>query len=185
MVEFASGEQETGEDQIRLLLEEARFVFSGMVYGFRFRYVPSDRARAVVEEFDLVPLHQIAWGDPALSVVESRFEAGRRYALIRYWVAEEQQSWSRFWQSNVHAPASAFGSSDLFGGRSAKLEAIEEGVIESVRAFLRPREQNKPKEISGRVAFADVPYVVISGGEYHARVEVKLDIQEVIPYRIF
>ena len=185
LIEIEDDQIESPEDQIRILLEEARYVFSGMIYGFSFRYVPLDVRREIEEEFELEPLYEIVWGDPGLTVVESRRESGRRYALIRYWVSEEQSSWVRFWASNVHATAAAFGAGDFFDGRMAKFDAMEAGVLESVRAYLRPRELNKPKEISGRLVFAEAPYVIIDGGEYRAKVEVKLDIREVVPYTIF
>ena len=185
LIELEGDKVESPEDQIRILLEEARYVFSGMLYGFSFRYVPLDIRREVEEEFDLEPLFEIVWGDPRLSVAESRRESGRRYALVRYWISEEQRSWVRFWASNVHATAAAFGSGDFFDGRIGKFDAIEEAVLESVRAYVRPRELNKPKEISGRLVFAEAPYVIIDGGEYRAKVEVKLDIREVVPYKLF
>lgn len=185
LIEIEDDQIESPEDQIRILLEEARYVFSGMIYGFSFRYVPLDVRREVEEEFDLEPLHEIVWGDPRLSVAESRREKGRRYALIRYWVSEEQSGWVRFWASNVHATAAAFGAGDFFDGRMAKFDAMEAAVLESVRAYLRPRELNKPKEISGRLIFAEAPYVIIDGGEYRAKVEVKLDIREVVPYTLY
>ena len=185
LIEIEGESTESPEDQIRILLEEARYVFSGMIYGFSFRYVPLDLRREVEEEFELEPLYEIVWGDPRLTVAESRRESGRRYALIRYWISEEQSSWVRFWDSNVHATAAAFGAGDFFDGRVAKFAAMEAAIRESVRAYLRPRELNKPKEISGRLVFAEAPYVIIDGGEYRAKVEVKLDVREVVQYQIF
>ena len=85
----------------------------------------------------------------------------------------------------AYATAAAFGAGDFFDGRMAKFDAMAAAVLESVRAYLRPRELNKPKEISGRLVFAEAPYVIIDGGEYRAKVEVKLDIREVVPYTIF
>ncbi len=178
-------ERESEDDQIRLLLEEARLVFAGMVYGFKFRYVPGDRRREVAEEFDLDLAAEIPWGDPALHVTESRYESGRRYVLITYFVSAEQGPWIRFWESNLHPSATAFGEGNLFRGREEKLNAIREGVKEAVRGYLRTREYNKPREISGLVAFASAPYVIIDAGVYRAKVEVKLDIREIVPYKIY
>ncbi|MFQ3621364.1 MAG: hypothetical protein SNJ78_10540, partial [Spirochaetales bacterium] len=45
------------EELYERILEEARYVFSGMVYGFVFSYTPSDKARRVEEEFLLEPYH--------------------------------------------------------------------------------------------------------------------------------
>lgn len=184
MVRFEEADAGTSEDQIRVLLEEARFVYSGMLYGFSFRYVPLDLRREVEEEFEITPLAEIAWGDPRLTVAESRYSNGRRYLIIRYQPQENQLAWVRFWDSNIHAVSTAYGTGDVFHGQEEKRAAIEEGLKEAIRGYLRPREYNKPKEISGRVAFAEVPYVVIDSGYYRAKVEAKLDIREIVPYNI-
>jgi hypothetical protein len=52
------------EVAIERLLEEATLVLSGMIYGFRFRYVPSYRAREIAEEFELEPYATIVRGHP-------------------------------------------------------------------------------------------------------------------------
>ena len=176
---------ETSDDQILVLLTEARYVFSGMIYGFEFRYVPLDLGRDVAEEFELDPVAEIPWGDPGIIVAESRYENGRLYALIRYWVPREQRAWIDFWGSNVHPSVSAFGTGDFLEGRPAKFSSFYDGIRESIRGYLRPREANKPREIAGRIAFSQVPYVVIDGGVYRSRVEVKLDIRNIIPYKVY
>jgi hypothetical protein len=174
-----------GEEQARLLLEEARFVFSGMLYGFEFRYVPLDLRREVAEEFEITPLAEIRWGDPRLSITESRYRNGRRYVFIRYTVAGEQAAWVRYWGSNIHAVSAAYGTGNVFSGQEEKYAAVREGLKESIRAYARSREYNKPREISGRVAFASAPYIIIDSGEYRAKVESKLAIRSVIPYRTY
>ena len=55
----------------------------------------------------------------------------------------------------------------------------------ALRAYTRTRVYTKPREISGLAAFASVPYVVIDEGTYRAKVEVKLDIREVLPYKVY
>ena len=185
LVGIEGGNPETDEEQIELLLGEAQMVFSGMVYGFEFRYVPSDLRREVAEEFDLDLLAEIPWGDASLSVAQSRYQSGRRYVLIRYFVSEVQGSWVRFWDSNTHPTSTAIGEGNLFRGRDEKLTAIRNGVKEAIRAYTRTRVYTKPREISGLAAFASVPYVVIDEGTYRAKVEVKLDIREVLPYKVY
>jgi hypothetical protein len=56
------------DEMFNRILEEARYVFSGMVYGFIFSYTPYDRSRGVEEEFLLEPYQWIQRGDPNLQV---------------------------------------------------------------------------------------------------------------------
>ena len=87
--------------------------------------------------------------------------------------------------SNIYPKSAGRGSSSLFLGVSEKTTAMGEAVKEAVRAYLRPRILNKPKEVRGKVVFTEVPYVIIDDGEYSARVSVRIDIDEIVPYRIY
>lgn len=173
------------EEASKRLLEEAQYVFSGMIFGFSFLYTPLDRTREVDEIFELLPEAEIVWGDPALTVAEVRVSGNRKYALIRYYPHDFQKSWIEYSGSNLLSRASAYGYGDVFKGHSQKLKSIGEGIREAVRSYLRKRIFNKPKEIRGRAVLSDVPYVYIDAGRYVAKVRVKLDIREIIPYKIF
>ena len=50
------------------VLEVGRVLVSGMIYGWTFTYIPSDKARQVSETFTLMPVAQVAWGNPRLRV---------------------------------------------------------------------------------------------------------------------
>src|SRR4030042_7032179 len=43
------------------VLEEARTLLSGMVYGWTVSWTPSDVSRKVADRFDLVPVAEIPW----------------------------------------------------------------------------------------------------------------------------
>ncbi len=73
----------------------------------------------------------------------------------------------------------------MFLGIKEKNAAMSDGVKEAVRAYLRSRILNKPKEVRGKAVFSEVPYVIIDEGAYRAKVSVKIDIDEIIPYRIY
>ncbi|MBT3271689.1 MAG: hypothetical protein HN368_00935 [Spirochaetales bacterium] len=173
------------EEAHRRILEEAQYVFSGIIYGFTFVYTPSDRTREVDEIFDIAITAQIPWGDPALSIVEVRSENNLLHALVRYTPIEHQLRWLRMMGSNVYPGSTGVGTGSLFLGVEQKTAAMSDGVKEAIRAYLRSRILNKPKEIRGKAVFTEVPYVIINEGTYSARVSVKIDIDEIIPYRIY
>ena len=183
--EIAAGEQEANEARVKAILEDAVYAFSGMVYGFTFRYVPVDFRREVAEELEIAPAAEIPWGDPGLSVVESSFVNGRQRLLIRYITHPEQSSWIEYWNSNVFPASSGYAEGNLLLGKREKQAAIERAIREAIREYLKPREANKPREISGMFAFDSVPRIIIDEGSYKAIVSVKLDIREVVPYKVF
>jgi hypothetical protein len=64
----------------KALWELARWVFSGMVYGFAFEYRPLDVARGVADEFTVEPVGQLPWGDARLRCESTRTSGGASYA---------------------------------------------------------------------------------------------------------
>lgn len=173
------------EKAIERVIEEVRMVLSGMIYGYRVRYVPQDRERQVEEEFSMEPLAQIEAGDERLQILDTRTEGERFYVQVRYDLADYQQRRRRMWRSNTIPDASGRGTAPLSEGYRGKYTAFEEGVKQALRAYLRPRELNKPREIRGRVLYLEPPSVTIDAGGYHARVRVKIRLQEVLPYSAY
>ena len=173
------------EDAHRRVLEEAQYVFSGVIYGFTFVYTPSDAVRQVEEIFTLEQVATIPWGDPSLSIVETRVHENLLFAHIRYFPSEHQTRWLRMMESNIHHTSSGRGGASMFLGVGGKFDAIAEATKEAIREHLRPRIYNKPKEVRGKVVFTESPYIIIDAGRYEAKVSVRIDVDEIIPYRIF
>ena len=184
-VETEGGYQLTGDEARVRILEEARYVFSGIIYGFDFVYTPSDNMRKVDEIFTFEAVAQIPWGDPALTIVETWVDGNLMHAIVRYFPSEHQLRWLRMMQSNIYHNATGRASASMFAGTGAKYDAVAEAAKEAIRAHLRPRILNKPKEVRGSVALTGAPYIIIDAGEYVAKVDVRIDVDEIIPYRMF
>jgi len=184
-VETEEGFQSTPDETRTRLLEEARYVYSGMIYGFDFVYTPYDATRGVAELFSFEAVAQIPWGDPALTISETWVDGNLLRAHVRYTPQEHQLRWIRMMQSNIYHTAAAWGSAGMFTGVQGKYDAVAEAVKEALRAHLRPRILNKPKEVVGKVVLTDVPYIMIDAGEYRAKVSVRIDVDEIIPYRMY
>ncbi|MFP4364801.1 MAG: hypothetical protein ACLFR1_13145 [Spirochaetia bacterium] len=173
-------------DELQMrVLREVQFVYSGMVFGFEFRYVPAHPQRQISEEFEVAPIARISWGDPRLEIRETRQEDRLFYARCVYTISEELMSWRIGWESNAIPDAAGWGAADLSDGWQAKFTAMENGIKEAVRNYLSSRIFNRPREITGAVLFEEPPRVIIREGEYRAQVEIKLRIDDVRPYEIF
>lgn len=172
------------EAAARKLLEEARRIVSSMVYGCTFVYTPADSAHRVAEVFDLLPVAEVAWGDPGLTVRQTRVVGTRLYAVVDYALVEFQQSRREAWSSGAIPRSTGMGSANVFLGHGERITAFENAMKEAVRGYLRPREPNKPREVRGEVLVWDSPNTQMSAGEYTTRVTIKLRIDEIIPYRL-
>lgn len=167
------------------LLREARYVFSGMIYGFSFLYTPSDRQRQVAEMFSINPVARIPWGAAGLRVVSTRRDEYRTYGRFYYSPSPSQQARLDAWSSVALPRSTAEARTSIVGGREAKYDAIESAVQEAIRAYLRTRIYNKPREIRGSITFVEPPKVRLDAGAYVARVKVALRVDDVREYQHF
>ncbi len=170
---------------IELLLEEARYVFSAMLYGFRFRYVPSDNGRRIEEEFELEAISMVERGDERLSVLSTRVEDLRLYAQLEYRLADFQRSRLAGWESNRVESVGAEGEAPFWQGHGARIPAIEDAIRRAVRGLLQTMTDNKPREARGSVLLLEAPRIYIRSGGYRARVNVKVKVDDIRPYEVY
>jgi hypothetical protein len=167
------------------VLEEARTLLSGMVFGWTFSWTPSDASRKVADRFDLVPVAEIPWGSDRLAVRQTQVEEARLFAQVSYTMSPGEQLRRESWAGAVVDAATGTGEAPTMKGRDAKLEALGNAIKDAVRNHLRTRIFNKPREIRGEVVLWDDPQVWVTSGSYHAVARIRLRVVEVIPYRIF
>lgn len=167
------------------LLEEARVIVSGMIYGWTFVYTPSDRERRVEEVFQLTPVAEIPWGSPRLAARESELADTKLYARISYAMTPDEQARRESWSSSAEAQSTGRGTGDLFLGPAGKSAALAAAIREAVRGHLNTRVLNKPREIRGEVVLWDDPQTLVRPGVYITTARVRLRVTEIIPYRIF
>ncbi len=173
------------EFALNQVLEEAQYVFSAMIYGFKFSYVPKDNIRGIEEEFVCELNYLIPWGDPNLTVSKGRYKYGRYDVELSYNVSESQLPWVISWDTNILPEAGAVGSGSLYSGLDGKLEAINNSVKQSLRNHLRPLIYDKPHRISGYARLAEVPYMVADSGKYLCTSKVTLRLEEILEYEFY
>ncbi len=173
------------EDLYRKILSEAQYVFSGLLYGFSFTYVPQDNARNVNEKFVLSPLHQIEMGDPALKTTETWRDKQKQFITLEYYLAPHQREYLEAWDSNTIPTVRGVGTGSLYAGYRGKITSMEEAVKNGVREYLRARHYQKPKEIKGEIVFWDDPQLIPTAGTYKSEIDFKLlvlDIKKYVSY---
>ena len=170
--------RETGEfseresAEMEVLLDDARWAFSGMIYGFEFTWIPGARARGVEEVLLIEPLGLLPWGDSRMKIVDVVDENGFLYVRLRYSPDEIQQSRLVGWDSRAYPVA--VGSGEVRAVSSSRREAMEQAIKESVRAWLRAREFNRPREVTGKIAFTDFPLTGLRADNIRAAVSVRM-----------
>ncbi len=167
------------------LLDDAQALFSGMVYGWTFTYVPGDRARHVTESFTLTPLALIPRGTPRMRVLEARIVDTRLEARFVYALDDEEAQRRAAWESNTALLSTGTGSASVMGGPAARGDSLRDAIRDAIRLALDQRYLNKPREIRGEVVLWEDPTVIVRAGTWTTIAKVKLLLREIIPYRIF
>ena len=85
------------------LLAEARWTFSGMIWGFSYSYTPSDRARSIDERFELAPLAPEASAAMAPRAVAARLDGTVLYATVEFYPDASQRAELTSWKASSSA----------------------------------------------------------------------------------
>ncbi len=173
------------KQKIEDILEEAVFVYSGMIYGFSFTYTPGDIKRDVAEIFEITPASVIRRGDPALKVRNTRREGARTFIEIEYRCEERHGNWIAYWMSTSFASAGGSGEGSAEAGFEGKKDAVVRAVKETIRNYMRNRVHNKPRAVSGNFVFEKPPVITYLAGLYYASARIRLEIREVESYTVF
>ena len=167
------------------LLEEGRILFSGMIYGWTFTYIPGDRERQVPESFEMAPVAEIPWGSRRLLVRETEVADVKLWARISYTLDEDESRRRSAWESNTAGLSTGWGKASVMLGPAAKLASLKDAIRDAIRLSLDARYLNKPRQITGQVVLWDDPQTTVRAGVYGTTAKVKLQVREIVPYRIF
>ena len=167
------------------LLDEVQYVVSGLVYGYRFVYVPGDPSREIAESFELEPHASIPRGDPRLTVLQTWIDDDRLVARVGYEVSVVQRGWYEGWHSSANARSTGIGVSSLFLGPTHKTGAVSDGIRAAVREHVRALEFTRPQQVTGAVLLAAYPKFGIVRGNYQATVDILLQIDRIDKFETF
>ncbi len=168
--------------QYEILLDDARWTFSGMIYGFDIRWTPSSRARDVEEELTVTPRALIPKEDFRMRAVSFIEENGFVFVQLEYHPDDTQARRIQAWKGGGNPQASGYGSASIFLDNSRRA-AMEQAIKEAIRAWLRAREYNRPREIEGRAAFVSAPETGFLRGETRAYVNLSMSLEPPRAYR--
>jgi hypothetical protein len=175
---------------------EGLWLFSGLIHGFDYVYTPSDRARGIVDLFEIQARAVVAGSTQALKVGAARLDGRVLVVDVEYLVPAPERAILASWASSSYRSAQGRGvapawdrglpsgveGSNLPFQVLARREAIIDASREALRAYLRGLEFNKPREVRGSFVFASQPRLVLSGGSWHATVRLRVSVEEIIPY---
>jgi len=173
------------------VLAEARWVFSGMVWGFDYVYTPSDKARAIDELFEIRSRSPQAGLVMDLRPVSARLEDTTLIALVAYRPNAVERREMAAWGASS-AAVQGMGSARAFRNgaegavaeaqAAARRDAMTDAVQEALRAYLRGVTHNKPREVRGSFALTSAPRLFLRAGSWIATVKLYARVEEIVSY---
>ncbi|MGO8694428.1 MAG: hypothetical protein ACLQMF_12245 [Rectinemataceae bacterium] len=173
------------EERSRRIMDEAAWIYSGMIWGFEFSYTPYDKVRRIEERFDLKSLGSIRSDDPRLSLGPSRVEGGSTRAFVTYHPLPDEEARVVSYADEPWRGTQGIGRADYLLGWKAHRAAYEDGLREAVRSLLQLIEPNKPRRVLGRVVFERVPALGLAGGFYTSQVRARVEVSRILRYEVY
>lgn len=182
LAEAADTDSELYDYPIKSIRRVAPFLISGMIYGWKFVYVPSDKARGVEEYLEVTEILDINDTAEKITYTSPWIQNNRLNCWCEFNRSEAQIQNYRMWNSIQHPVIQGRGSGSLSRGFDGIREAAEDALKNAVREHFRSRIKNKPKEIRGSVLIKDSPTVGISSGRYVMNLDFFLEYGRILEY---
>lgn len=165
----------------------APFLINGMVSGWEFVYVPSDKARGVQEYFEITEIlpadklgSVIIFSDPYVEEENNRFDCWCEYTRNQ----REFENY-KMWSSIKNPVISARGYGPVEAGIDGIKMAAEDALKTAIREHYRSKVKNKPKEITGKVLIRSEPLLGIDAGRYALNLDFFLEYGKIIEYTMY
>ncbi len=166
------------------ILEEARWIFSGMLYGFTFMYTPSDSNMQVAESFSLTPKALIDYGDPLLRIDSIHVEGSLMRMELSYELTADQQRRQELLILSDRYLSQGKGTGSLINNSEGRREAVEDAIRLAVRAGARRLVGQKPRLIEGDLVLRSVPIIGVDRGRFRASVQINFRVEQITSYFI-
>ena len=169
---------------LRELHDQARHYLSGMVYGYEFRYVPSNPEREINEEFELQLLQEISRGDTGIELIRTWRRGEQLFGQFAYRIPQHGVRWLNAWSNSPTITGGGRAESQLWGDNNAQSAAVEGALLDVVRRHIAAQQVNIPRSVIGKLLIRDGPRLWISSGYYRAELFARIRIHTVEHYQI-
>lgn len=171
------------EYPISRIRETAPFLIEGMVYGWRFTYVPPDRIRQVSEYFTIEAVRSITPEIGKITYTRPWIEESRLYCWVDFEPTPFDEKARLQWTSTRYPKIQGKGFGALSEGFDGIAQACKEAAKLAVREYARTIEKNKPQEIEGTLLITGSPKLGVDSGRYSAVLDFFLDVGTIKKYQ--
>lgn len=181
-VDVNSGQYEFPIAQMRKI---APFIINGMVYGWNFVYVPSDKARGVEEILEITEIVSSDVIRDGITYTSPWISDNNLNCWVEYTRTDSQVQSYNLWASIQNPVIGGIGYGAIEKGFEGIEEAARESLKEAIRNYYRKTIKNKPKEITGSVLIRKFPTLGIDAGRYVINLDFFLECGKIIEYSVY
>ena len=184
-----AAELEDYEYPVQEIKKIAPFIISGMVYGWKFVYVPYDKARGIEEYFEVTEINAQAFSNnygPNKIIYSSPWvDDTLLHCWCEYYRTKAEVQNYKAWASITHPVIRARGYGSIEAGFEGIRAAAEDSLKAAVREYYRGITKNKPRQISGSVLIKNEPILGIDAGRYAINLDFFLECDTIKGYGIY
>ena len=163
----------------------APFIINGMVYGWNFVYVPSDKAREVEEVLEITEIVSSQAIKGGIKYSSPWIENNNFNCWVEYTRTDSQVQGYKLWESIQNPVIGGIGYGSVEKGFEGIEEATRESLKDAIRNHYRKIIKNKPKEITGSVLIRKFPTLGIDSGRYVIKLDFFLECGRIIEYSVY
>lgn len=167
---------------INRIRELATYLMEGMLSGWEYDYVPSDKTRNVAEFFELTSISPFNPEKNHITYHNPTSDEGK----LQVWAwcdrTEDQKMLYKQWSSIVYPKVHGSGKGEVSKGNEGVKEAIWDAVKNGVREYWRQYEKNKPKEIVGKIFVIGWPRIYVTKGHYNVELDFFMETDRMSKY---
>ena len=173
------------EYAVSRIKELAPFLMGGMINGWKFDYIPSDKVRGVKEYFITSPEREFDQKVNPIEYHQPEFLDDKLVCWLYCNRTPSQQKYYELWNSIIHPKIRGVGQAPVEDGFDGIKEACENAIKDAVREYWRGIVKNKPKEITGTVLLIHYPRIYVKSGMYTVDLDFFLETDRIVPYSSF
>lgn len=170
---------------VQKIKEIGPFLINGMVYGWNFVYVPSDKSRNIEEVLEITEIVPKETVEYKIKYVYPWTDEEKLNCWCEYQRTEEQIQTYYLWSSIQNPKIHGRGYGDLIDGFDGIKAATQDALKDAIRSYYRNVIKNKPKEIRGSVLIRDIPTIGVTSGRYVINLDFFLECGKIIEYTVY
>ena len=167
------------------LYERARIRISSMLYGYAFDYTLQNQARNIKEVFKIELVDQIAVGDPQLQLADHWQEGSKWYGRFVYYPNRLQSNHLDAWQRTISSTGGGIGTVKVGAVQDEQRAALNNAFKQGITRYLRATYRNKPHRVTGTALIHPNRRVYIRSGQYHAHLQMHIQLDQVHEFQFF